>query len=121
MLRAPRFVIAVPDLARSSAFYRDALGFDVVEIGDPGWRIFRRDECVIMAGECRDAIPPAALGDHSWYAYIEVDEIDALHGSLEARGVEITKPLRNEPWGMREFGIRTADGHRIMFGRAIET
>ena len=28
----------------------------------------------------------------------------------------ITKPLRDEPWGMREFGLRTADGHRIMIG-----
>jgi hypothetical protein len=24
--------------------------------------------------------------------------------------------LRDEPWGMREFGIRTVDGHRIMCG-----
>jgi catechol 2,3-dioxygenase-like lactoylglutathione lyase family enzyme len=30
------FVIAVPDLERSAAFYRDALGFAVHEIGDPG-------------------------------------------------------------------------------------
>jgi hypothetical protein len=28
----------------------------------------------------------------------------------------IVKPLRIEPWGMREFGIRTIDGHRMMFG-----
>ena len=24
--------------------------------------------------------------------------------------------LRDEPWGMREFGLRTADGHRLMIG-----
>jgi hypothetical protein len=32
---------------------------------------------------------------------------------------DIIKPLRDEPWGMREFGIRTVDGHRMMFGRMI--
>lgn len=28
------------------------------------------------------------------------------------------KRLRGELWGTREFGIRTLDGHRIMFGFA---
>jgi hypothetical protein len=31
----------------------------------------------------------------------------------------IIKPLRDEPWGMRELGIRTVDGHRIMFGTPV--
>jgi uncharacterized glyoxalase superfamily protein PhnB len=73
-----------------------------------------------MAGECRDAIPPAELGDHSYFAYLDVDDIDELHASLVAKNVDITKPLRNEPWDVREFGIRTIDGHRIMFGQPIE-
>jgi catechol 2,3-dioxygenase-like lactoylglutathione lyase family enzyme len=30
------YVLAVPDLPRSGAFYRDALGFTVHEMGDPG-------------------------------------------------------------------------------------
>jgi uncharacterized glyoxalase superfamily protein PhnB len=59
---------------------------------------------------------PADLGDHSYFAYIEVSGIDDLHEEFAGRGVELIKPLRDEPWGMREFGIRTVDGHRIMFG-----
>ncbi len=116
-MRDPRYVIAVPDLERSAAFYRDVLGFEIREIGDPGWRFYHRDGVMIMAGECPDALPPRELGDHSWFAYIEVDEIDALHASVTGAGAELIKPLRDEPWGMREFGIRTVDGHRIMFGR----
>lgn len=110
----PRYVIAVPDLARSARFYGDVLGFDVREVGDPGWRFFVRDGCVIMAGECPDALPPAELGDHSYFAYLEVDDVDRWHAELRAKGVEVVKQLRSEPWGMREFGIRTVDGHRIM-------
>lgn len=118
-LARPRHVIAVPDLARSAAWYRDVLGFEVHEVGDPGWRWFQRDACVILAGACPDAPPPAAIGDHAYFAYIEVEGIDAFHAEVVARGAETLKPLRDEPWGMREFGIRTIDGHRMMFGEGI--
>jgi catechol 2,3-dioxygenase-like lactoylglutathione lyase family enzyme len=116
----PRYVIAVPDLARSARFYGEVLGFEVREVGDPGWRFFVREGCFVMAGECPDALPPAELGDHSYFAYLAVDGIDAWHDELVAKGVELVKPLRTEPWGMREFGIRTVDGHRIMFGSAVD-
>jgi catechol 2,3-dioxygenase-like lactoylglutathione lyase family enzyme len=116
MLTRPRYVLAVPDLARSAAYYRDVLGFDVQWEHVLGWRLFTRGACVIMAGECPDALPPRDLGDHSYFAYVEAANIDALHAELTGRGVEVVKPLQDEPWGIREFGIRTADGHRIMFG-----
>jgi uncharacterized glyoxalase superfamily protein PhnB len=111
------YVIAVHDLERTSRFYRDALGFDVEELA-PGWRRLVRDACVIMAGECKDALAPAELGDHSYFAYVEVDDVDALHEAVVAADVEIVKPLTLEPWGMRELGVRTVDGHRMMFGAA---
>jgi catechol 2,3-dioxygenase-like lactoylglutathione lyase family enzyme len=115
-----RFVIAVPDLQSSAAFYRDVLGFAVRPLGDdPGWLVFERDGCVIMAGECPDAIPPRELGDHSYFAYVAVNGIDEYYRAVEARGAEFVKRLRDEPWGMREFGVRTADGHRVMFGAAV--
>ncbi len=68
-----------------------------------------------MAGQCPDAIPPRKLGDHSYFAYLQIDEIDAFYASVLASGAEIGKTIRDEPWGMREFGLVTVDGHRIMF------
>lgn len=111
----PRYVIAVPDLARSVAFYGDVLGFTVHETGHPGLRIVERGACVILVGEDRNGIPPIEIGDHSYFAYVEAEPIDLFYADVTARGVEIVKTIRDEPWGMREFGIRTADGHRIMF------
>jgi uncharacterized glyoxalase superfamily protein PhnB len=35
---------------------------------------------------------------------------------VRARGAELVSALQDEPWGMREFGVRTADGHRMRFG-----
>lgn len=116
-IRRTIFVLAVSDLVRSGTFYRDVLGFEIREIGDPGWRMFVRDECRIMAGQCPDAIPAAELGDHSYFAYLVVDDVDAYYERAAAAGAEIIKALASEPWGMREFALRTVDGHRIMVGQ----
>ena len=118
-VRGLRLVIAVSDLAASAAFYRDVLGFEVREIGDPGWRFYVRGDVCIMAGECPDAPALASIGDHSYVAYLDVDDVDAYHARALAAGAEMLKPLRDEPWGQREFGLRTVDGHRLMFGQPI--
>jgi uncharacterized glyoxalase superfamily protein PhnB len=52
-------------------------------------------------------------------AYFEVDDVTGLHTDLVARGAQMVKALRTEPWGMREFGIETTDGHRMMFGEDV--
>jgi uncharacterized glyoxalase superfamily protein PhnB len=114
-----RFVIAVPDLKVSCAFYRDVLGFAIHTIGDPGWLIYSAGNCTIMAGQCENAIPPSKLADHSYFAYLETAEIDAFYQSVRSAGATICKPIRSEPWGMREFGVVTADSHRIMFASPI--
>ena len=114
------FVIAVPDLRASARYYRDVLGFEVREIGDPGWRMFVLGACTVMAGECPDATPVRDLDDHSYFAYLVMDgEIDAYFERVRAAGATIRKDLRDEPWGMREFALETADGHRIMVGSEI--
>ena len=113
------FVIAVPNLQKSAAFYRDVLGFRIDAIADPGWLFYRSGACTIMAGECPDAIPPSQLGDHSYFAYLQVEDVDSLHKSVLSAGAKICKPIRDEPWQMREFSVVTADGHRIMFGTPI--
>ncbi|MEO7319103.1 MAG: VOC family protein [Chthoniobacteraceae bacterium] len=114
-----RFVIAVPDLQKSAAFYRDVLGFTIQSISGPGWLFYHCGDCTIMAGECPGAIPPSQLGDHSYFAWLQVGDIDSFHESVREAGAGICKPLRDEPWGMREFGLVTADGHRMMFGTPI--
>jgi uncharacterized glyoxalase superfamily protein PhnB len=119
MIVRAAFVIAVPDLARSAAFYRDVLGFTVREMGASGWRLFESGSCRIMAGECPDALPAVELGDHSYFAYLTVDDADALFRHAAAVGGEMIKQLADEPWGMREFGLRTVDGHRIMIGQDL--
>ena len=113
------FVIAVNDLMASAVYYRDVLGFTVREIGDDGWRIFQKDSCEIMAGHWADATPARELGDHSYFAYVRMDEVDTYYAQVATNGARILKKPRSEPWGMREFAPQTIDGHRIMFGTKI--
>ncbi len=120
MITRTRFVIAVPDLKISSAFYRDVLGFTIHTVPDPGWLFYTLGECMIMAGECRDAIPPSKLGDHAYFARLEMDDVDSYYESVRSKGAKIGKTLRDEPWGMREFGLTTADGHRIMVAAPLK-
>ncbi|MBE9098016.1 VOC family protein [Vacuolonema iberomarrocanum] len=120
MIQHTMYVLAVPDLEASGAFYRDVLGFSIEEIGDPGWRMFVRDGCRIMAGHCPEAIPAAELGDHSYFAYFIVDDAMSEYERVRSHNPDIIKPLRDEPWGMREFGLRTVDGHRIMVGQDLD-
>lgn len=114
-----RYVIAVHSLKASAAFYRDVLGFTVTECGDPGWLFFDKDRCHIMAGECPDAMSARNTQAHSYFAYIVVADIDAYFQAVSSKGAELIKSIRDEPWGMREFGVRTVDGHRIMFGSPL--
>ena len=78
MINEHMYVLAVPDLAVSSAFYRGVLGFEIRELAE-GWLMYGNGSCRIMAGECRDALPPRELGDHSYFAYFVVDDVDAYH------------------------------------------
>ena len=113
-----RSVLAVRDLARSVAFYRDMLGLSL-DFEVPGWAFLSRGALRLMLGECRDAMRAEDTGDHSHFAYVTVEGIDALYREVTAKNVPCVQELSDKPWGMREFGVRTPDGHRIMFGEKI--
>jgi len=119
MIKEAMFVIAVPDLKKSADFYQNILGFEVSEIGDDGWRMYTKDSCNIMAGDCPEAIKPNELGDHSYFCYLVVESADAYYKELISNNAEIAKPPEDKPWQMREFGITTIDGHRIMVGERL--
>lgn len=109
-------VLAVQDLHRSAAWFQDVLGCDVTE-PDPGnWAFCTAGDVTFMLGCCPEAIPAAELGDHSYVAYLTVEAVDDYYERAIARNAEVLKPPTDEPWGRREMGLRTPDGHRIMLG-----
>ncbi|MFZ2031644.1 MAG: VOC family protein [Vitreimonas sp.] len=112
------YVLAVHDLARSTAYWRDVLGW-TLKFEDPGcWSFMFRDGVGVHLGECKDALAPADLGDHSYFAYIVLDDVDAFFAEIAARGADARRP-EDKPWGMREMHVRTVDGHRITFAQEL--
>ena len=117
-----RSVLAVRNLKESTQFYMDVLGFrrDFGD-GSDGWSFLSRDNFKVRLGEWADAKPASELGDHSYFMYLIVEGLDQLHQELSARGAQVVSDPEDQPWGVREFSIRTPDGHRIRFGEPTPT
>jgi len=113
-----RHVLAVQSIEVTGDFFAQALGFREV-FNDGNWRFMQLDDCVMMLGECPDAAPMQNLGDHQYFAYLNVDDADSFLARCNAAGAEVTSPIADKPWKMREFGVRTPDGHRIMIGHNL--
>ena len=75
---------------------------------------------MIMLGECPDDMAPSELGCHSYFAYLRVEDADRWYRDLKAKGADLTSAIEDKPWRMREFGVRTVDGHRIMIGSSTD-
>jgi uncharacterized glyoxalase superfamily protein PhnB len=114
-----RCVLAVRNLKESTQFYIDVLGFQRDPIDADGWSFLSRDNFKVMLGECPDEKPAGELGNHSYFVYLRVEGVDQVYNELSARGAREISAPQNKPWGLREFGARTPDGHRIMFGEPI--
>jgi catechol 2,3-dioxygenase-like lactoylglutathione lyase family enzyme len=114
------FVLAVRDLLVARTFYVEKLGF-VEDMAVEGWSFLKHGACEIRLGQCPDAVPMSACGDHAWFAYLHVSDAAGLYAEYISRGVPIWHQLEDKPWGFREFGVSTPDGHRIVFGQDLES
>ena len=112
------YVLAVHNVRRSAEFYVQMLGFRIVN-EPPGWIFVQKDNCLIMLGECPDDLPPADLGCHNYFAYLRVADADEYYNDLKAKGADLRTAIADKPWHMREFALRTIDGHRIMIGHSL--
>jgi hypothetical protein len=118
-LQPRAYVLAVHELAAESAYYVDVLGFGR-EWSDPGnWEGLVRGEVRVHLGRCPEALPARELGDHSYFAFLATDDVDALHAEFAAKGALIRSAPADKPWGWREMAVATPGGHRMMFAQAI--
>lgn len=115
-----RCVLAVRDLKVSTRYYTDVLGFDRDPIEADGWSFLTKDNFKVMLGECPDEKPAAELENHSYFVYLYIDGLDQFYEEVASRGAEVTSTPADKPWGLREFGLRTPDGHRITCGQPIK-
>ena len=112
-------VLAVHDLERSAAWYVAVFGAQRHDIPPGGWVFCVAGEVRFMLGLCPDVIPASDIADHSYVAYLDVDDVDAVYQRALDVDAEVLKPPTDEPWGRRELALRSPDGHRFMVATAI--
>jgi catechol 2,3-dioxygenase-like lactoylglutathione lyase family enzyme len=107
--------IVTEKVQASKDFYVRLFGCEVIYEGEDGWFVLLQlgaSELGFMKPnlDSQAAIfRPAFQGKGMWLA-IDVDDVDAEHKRLEAMGVKIEAPLRDEPWGDRHFVIVDPNG-----------
>lgn len=111
-------VIAVSDVARSTAYYSQKLGFTIVGAwGEPPrFAIVQRGAMTLMLEGAALRPPPR---HRTWAAYIYVADADALFQDLRARGAEVTRAPEDTNYGCRDFDVRDPDGHLLCFGQDL--
>jgi uncharacterized glyoxalase superfamily protein PhnB len=113
-------VLAVNDFETAEKYFIEKLGFSVRFRAD-GWSFLNLDRFYLMVGDCKGEMPARETNNHSYFAYVNCEGIDELYESYQERGVEFVQTIADKPWGQREFGVVTPEGHRIMFGQEINS
>jgi uncharacterized glyoxalase superfamily protein PhnB len=118
--------LIVSDIDRSTSFYRDALGFSIVEtvpaqapfafvmLVRDGINLFLNSEAAAREGGYA-----VEVGRGGVALYIMVEGIGAFWKELQARA-PIVMALTKQFYGMTEFSVTDPDGYYITFAERIE-
>ena len=119
--------LLVRDVAKSTAFYRDVLGFTMGEtVPDKEPFIFvwmKRDEVSVFLNDIKVAehdYPPAAKMPQGGTAtlFFIVSGVDAYHAQVAPKA-NVIMPIKTQFYGMREFAVTDPDGHIITFAERV--
>jgi catechol 2,3-dioxygenase-like lactoylglutathione lyase family enzyme len=103
-----RVIVRPRDPARSSAFYRDALGLAVYREFPGGTVFFLGDGLLELSGGGDTGPGPDVV------LWLQVRDLAGTARELESRGVPVVREPRREPWGLLEMWIADPDGLRIV-------
>jgi catechol 2,3-dioxygenase-like lactoylglutathione lyase family enzyme len=109
-------MIYVKDVERGLRFYRDLLGFKLIEDfryqGTPMYARMRApggDGTIAL----HQAGPQDSVSSDGVRLYFEVRDLDDFCSKLQQKGFYITKLPRLMPWGWRHAYLNDPDGHEI--------
>ncbi|MCC7177638.1 MAG: VOC family protein [Acidobacteria bacterium] len=119
--------LIVRDIDRSSAFYRDVLGFSIKQtVPNQAPFVFvwlERDGVPVFLNAVHAAAedyPDAASRPAGGTAtmFFAVSDVDALHAAV-APHAPVVMPLKTQFYGMREFAVTDPDGHILTFAERV--
>ncbi|HEX4738946.1 MAG TPA: VOC family protein [Allosphingosinicella sp.] len=115
--------IHVPDLEAAISFFEDLLGFSTLLKGG-GYAYVEREGVGVrlLQNHGEDGAPP---GNRRYAYYIDVRDVDALHGELKPKLDRLPSDAvhgpADKPYGQRELLILAPDGNLLAFGQAISS
>lgn len=122
-------LIQVFDMPTSLAFYRDALGMEVVGAAPEGvtgdrfdWVWLKRDSTNLMLNTAYDpdavrppTPDPTRVAAHDDTAlFIGCPDVDGMYAHLRAKGI-IAEPPKVAPYGMKQLYVKDPDGFTVCF------
>ena len=119
-------LLQVFDMPASVRFYRDVLGFEIVETsareGDQfDWGLLRLNDSFLMLNtayeqEFRPAQPePARVAAHDDIGlFFSCPDVDAAYEHLVAQGLAVQEP-KVAPYGMKQLYVHDPDGYVLCF------
>lgn len=105
---ASRMLLRPADYQRSLAFYRDRLGLAIAREYPGGTVFFAGQSLIELAGHGSPCSTSATL-------WLQVRDVYVTQDELAERGVAITRPARQEPWGLHEMHVADPDGVTLIF------
>ncbi|MFN7986244.1 MAG: VOC family protein [Thermoanaerobaculia bacterium] len=116
-------LLQVFDMPASLRFYRDLLGFQIVQRSGPtddcDWAWLRLNEAEVMlntayeAGQRPPGPDPARVKAHEdTTLYFGCPDVDAACAFLRSAGVSASEP-KTAPYGMRQLYFRDPDGYGL--------
>ncbi|MBI4907544.1 MAG: hypothetical protein HY820_28215 [Acidobacteria bacterium] len=112
-------VFLVGNIEPAMEWYQQ-LGFEP-EYYPPGFAILRRDEIEIFLQQQPGYAAPDDPGRRkrlAWNVYILTHGVRTLYEEFSALpGVQITRPLCQQEYGMLEFDVMDLNGHRLVFAQ----
>ena len=124
-------LLQVFDMPASVRFYRDVLGFEIVETspreGDQfDWGLLRLNDAFLMLNtayeqEYRPAQPePARVAAHGDTGlFFNCPNVDGTYQHLLAHGVNVNEP-KIAPYGMKQLYVSDPDGYVLCFQYAAD-
>jgi len=118
LLASGIYVLFVQDLERSRAFYKDTLGMEARHEDDTSSALTTDNGMLLLLSEAgaadllgEGAVAPGAGGGASFVMVAMVDDVDATHQALLAKGVTFLREPEDRRWGLRTAHFRDPDGY----------
>ena len=109
---ASRVLFRPTDYQRSLRFYRDELGLAIARDYGAGTVFYAGQSLIELAGHGAPTTPGGPFPGALW---LQVRDLYATQDELKARGVEIAREARQEPWGLHEMHVNDPDGVTLIF------